>query len=119
MQLEPLDALERLARILELPQRVVPVAGLCVGYPSPGASAHAPLQPRLPLQATFHVDRMGARDDDAAVDDFDTRYVATRAASTGGAANPRTWSAERMHQYATPQRDDWGRFVRSRGFNLD
>ncbi len=109
---------ERLARILQLPQRVVPVAGLCIGYPSFEASALAPLQPRLPLRATFHVDRMGAADDDTAIDDFDARHVEARAASPGGAPNPRTWSAERTHQYATPQREDWGRFVRSQGFNL-
>lgn len=108
---------ERLAQILELPQRVIPVAGLCIGYPTAEALANAVINPRLPLGATFHTDRMGHVDDDAATDEFDARYMAARAAPAAPAA-PRAWSAERVHQYTTPQRDDWGQFVRSRGFDL-
>jgi nitroreductase len=109
---------ERLAQILELPQRVVPVAGLCVGYPTAESLVHPAINPRLPLQATFHTDRMGDADDDAAIDAFDARYIAARAVQSGGAAPARAWSAERVHQYTTPQRDGWGRFVRSQGFDL-
>jgi nitroreductase/FMN reductase [NAD(P)H] len=109
---------ERLAQILELPQRVVPVAGLCLGYPTADALEHPAVNPRLPLRATFHTDRMGDADDDAATDAFDARYIAARAARSGGSAPARAWSAERVHQYATPQRDGWGRFVRAQGFDL-
>lgn len=106
---------ELLAQILELPERVVPVAGLCIGYPSQPRRAN----PRLALDATFHVDRIGKPDDDAAVDDFDRRYVAGRAAVLPpGAAPPRRWSDERADQYASPQRADWGSFVRSMNFDL-
>jgi hypothetical protein len=72
----------------------------------------------LCLAATFHTDRIGAVDDDAAVDDFDARYIAARAEQSGGAAPPRAWSTERLHQYSASQRDDWGRFVRAQGFDL-
>lgn len=109
------NAPERLAQILELPERIVPVAGLCLGYP---AQTRQP-NPRLRLDATFHVDRIGAPDDDAAVDDFDRRYVAARAAlMPPSAPPPRPWSDERADQYAEPQRADWGRFVRSMNFDL-
>lgn len=105
----------RLAEILELPDRVVPVAGLCLGFAA--QTRHA--NPRLPLSACFHVDRIGDPDDDAAVDDFDRRYVAARTAVLPPAAPaPRAWSDERVDQYAEPQRADWGAFVRSRGFDL-
>ena len=105
---------DSLAQILALPDRVVPVAGLCIGYPA----ASTALNPRLPLAATFHTDRIGAIDDDAAVDDFDARYIAARAAQSAGTAPPRAWSAERLHQYSAAQREDWGRFVRAQGFDL-
>jgi nitroreductase len=106
----------RLAAILELPPRVAPVAGLCLGWP---AQARRP-NPRLGLEATFHVDRIGEPDDDAATDAFDRRYVAARAAVMPPSAPPgRLWSDERADQYAAAQRADWGAFVRASGFNLD
>lgn len=105
----------RLAEILELPARVVPVAGLCLGWPAQARRVN----PRLPLTATFHVDRIGSPDDDAAIDDFDRRYVAARAALLPPPASPPpAWSDERAEQYATPQRADWGAFVRSMDFDL-
>ena len=109
------NAPERLAEILELPPRVVPVAGLCLGFPAQARQVN----PRLPLAATFHVDGIGTPDDDAAIDDFDRRYVAARrAVLPPGAAAPRAWSDERADQYAQPQRADWGTFVRSMDFDL-
>ena len=104
-----------LAQVLELPERVVPVAGLCIGYPS----QQRRVNPRLALDATFHVDCVGKPEDDAAVDDFDRRYVAARAAVLPpGAAPPRRWSDERTEQYASSQRANWGSFVRSMDFDL-
>lgn len=106
---------ERLAEILELPSRVVPVAGLCIGWPA----QQRQVNPRLSLDTSFHVDGIGIPDDDAAMDDFDRRYVASRSAVLPpNSPTPRTWSVERTEQYASPQRDDWGTFVRSKNFNL-
>ncbi len=106
---------KRLAEILELPRRVVPVAGLCVGHPAEARRVN----PRLSLDATFHLDRIGERDDDADCDEFDRRYVATReAVLPEGAPAARPWSDERADQYANAQRADWGDFVRSAGFDL-
>jgi nitroreductase/FMN reductase [NAD(P)H] len=109
------NAPRRLAEILELPARVVPIAGLCLGFPAQARQ----VSPRLALDATVHLDRMGQPDDDAAVDEFDRRYVAARTAvMPASAPAPRPWSEERVDQYAQPQRDDWGAFVRSAGFDL-
>ncbi len=108
------DRADRLAELLALPRHVFPIAGLCVGWPS------APREPtpRLPLAATLHVDRFDDTAQDVAVDAFDARYVAARArVLPPGSPPPRTWSEERVRQYATPQRGDWGAFVRARGFD--
>lgn len=107
---------QRLADILQLPERVVPVAGLCLGWPAQARQVN----PRLPLNATFHVDSIGTPDDDAAVDDFDRRYVQARAAVLPSSAPPpRAWSDERADQYAETQRADWGGFVRAMKFDIN
>ena len=53
----PISALrnhaDAVARILELPEKVFPVAGLCVGYPA----AEGFVSMRLPLAVTVHTDR--------------------------------------------------------------
>lgn len=112
------DRSDALAAILALPRHVFPVAGLCIGFPAQARS----IAPRLPLRATLHVDRYdGPGDDasiDAAVDDFDARYVAARRRIAPG-TEPLAWSEERLRQYASPQRADWARFVRSKGFDPD
>ena len=104
----------RLADVLELPRHVVPVAGLCIGHPTQVRS----INPRLPLDACLHVDRIGDQDDDPALDDFDRRYVAARrAVLPADAPPPRTWSEERTEQYAQAHRADWAAFVRAQGFD--
>lgn len=104
------------ARILELPDRIVPLAGLCLGFPAQARRVN----PRLGLRSTFHVDAIGEADDDAAADEFDARYVAARAAVLPAGAPPAgPWSDEKVEQYAASQREDWGDFVRSKGFGLD
>ncbi len=108
------DRAERLAELLALPRHVFPVAGLCIGWPSQSREP----TPRLPLAATLHVDRYDDAGQDAAVDAFDARYVAARArVLPPGSPPPRSWSEERVRQYASPQRGDWGTFVRARGFD--
>jgi len=106
---------QQLKSILELPELVVPVAGLCLGWPVHERSVN----PRLSLDATFHVDRIGLHDDDTAISEFDQRYVAARTRSLApDSPDPRAWSEERVEQYATPQRADWGHFVRDQNFDL-
>ena len=47
-----------LSELLRLPERVVPVAGMCVGWPS----ERGYITPRLGLDATVHTDRYSERD---------------------------------------------------------
>src|SRR5262245_5678663 len=49
------DRPDVVSELLELPERVVPVAGLCVGWPAEAGG----ITPRLDLDATLHVDRYG------------------------------------------------------------
>jgi FMN reductase [NAD(P)H] len=109
------DRASALAALLELPEHVYPVAGLCVGYPA----APRAVTPRLALSATLHVDRFDDRALDAELDDFDRRHVAARRRhALPDSPPPLSWTEEKRRQYASPQRGDWGAFIRAKGFGL-
>src|SRR6266480_3993296 len=69
----PISALrnhpEQAAAILGLPDKVLPVAGLCAGYPA----AAGYISMRLPLTVTVHSDRYDDAHLGAAVDAYDAR----------------------------------------------
>ncbi|MEJ0070086.1 MAG: nitroreductase family protein [Pseudomonadota bacterium] len=110
-----------IAKLLELPARVVPIAGLCVGWPD-GAGR---LSPRLSLDARVHVDRYDESRLTAQLDEYDQRRATT--APFGRQRKPERWgelpfygwSEDKARQYAEPQRTDFGAFVRDQGFKLD
>ncbi|MBP8310484.1 MAG: nitroreductase family protein [Burkholderiaceae bacterium] len=110
------DQAQRLAEILEMPDHVFPVSGLCVGYPVQSRA----INPRLSMAATWHTDRFDAAPADEQIDEFDRRFVAAKEkVAPANATKPAaTWSDEKAKQYANAQRADWGRFVRARKFDL-
>src|SRR6266478_5078353 len=69
----PISALrnhaEEVAAVLCLPDKVFPVAGLCVGYPA--AAGHISM--RLPIEVTVHTDHYDDKHLAEAVDDYDRR----------------------------------------------
>jgi nitroreductase/FMN reductase [NAD(P)H] len=109
------DQAEELATLLAMPEHVFPLAGLCIGWPLQARS----ISPRLPLEATLHQDRFEERRTDALIDSFDSRYLAVQSSRRpAGSPAAQTWSDEKAKQYESPQRDDWGRFVRRQKFDL-
>jgi FMN reductase [NAD(P)H] len=116
------NRIAEVAAILELPDKVFPVAGLCLGYPAqPGF-----ISMRLPLDATVHVDRY----DDArladAVDGYDRRRDARhsikdrqRDPARFGAVEFYGWSEDKARQAAVPEGAGFASWLKSRGFTLD
>ncbi len=107
--------------LLCLPRRVIPVAGLCVGYPAqPGE-----VTPRLSISTTLIENRYGQRDLAGEIDAYDRRreksrpYRRQRRPERWGQASFYGWSEDKARQYAEPTRTDFGRFVRDKGFCLD
>ncbi len=47
------DRAEELIKLLELPEKVVPITGLAIGVPDESP----PTRPRIPLKAVYHMDR--------------------------------------------------------------
>ena len=107
--------------LLRLPQRVVPVAGLCVGWPT----QEGEITPRLSLATTVVENAYGERNLAGEIDAYDRRraqfrpYRRQRDVARWGEAPFYGWSEDKARQYAEPTRTDFGGFVRGKGFRLD
>lgn len=107
--------------MLALPEKVVPIAGMALGWPAETGA----MSPRLPLSVTVHEERYSEPDFVPAIDGYDRRRAATRPyrnqrdVERFGRADFYGWSEDKARQYAEPQRADFGAFVRGKGFRLD
>ncbi|HUA57070.1 MAG TPA: nitroreductase family protein [Candidatus Sulfotelmatobacter sp.] len=121
----PISVIRDHARVvaeqLALPPRVVPIAGLCVGWPDgPGR-----LSPRLAIDVRVHVDRYDESALEVRLDEYDRRrhetapFARQRKPERWGEVPFYGWSEDKARQYAEPQRVDFGAFVRAQGFKLD
>jgi nitroreductase/FMN reductase [NAD(P)H] len=111
---------EATSRLLDLPAGVFPVAGLCVGYPA----EEGRITPRLSLQVTVHTDRYDEAGLKEKIEAYDRRrdtalpYRRQRNPERFGKADFYGWSEDKARQYAVPEREDFGAFIRSQGFSL-
>ena len=110
-----------IGEMLALPDKVVPIAGMTVGWPADAGG----ITPRLPLSLTLHEERYDEGDLAAQVDAYDRRRAAARPyrkqrdPERFGRADFYGWSEDKARQYAKPLRTDFGAFVRAKRFSLD
>jgi nitroreductase/FMN reductase [NAD(P)H] len=114
------DHAARVSDMLKLPQRVIPVAGMCVGWPADAGHISA----RLSLSATVHEGKYDEGDLAERIDAYDRRRAAIhpykpRDPKRWGEVPFYGWSEDKARQYGVPQRADFGAFVRKKGFCLD
>src|SRR5580704_3510757 len=117
------NEVDKVAAILELPDLVFPVAGLCLGYPQ--AEGHVSL--RLPRLATMHLDRYDDGSLPQALDDYDQRRNARhalpkeqqRSNAEYGEAAFYGWSEDKARQAAKAEGAAFPPYLRSHGFSLD
>jgi nitroreductase/FMN reductase [NAD(P)H] len=115
------DRPQTVSDLLRLPQRVIPVAGLCVGWPAQAGE----ITPRLSLRTTVIENSYGERDLAKEIDAYDRRraalrpYRRQRSPERWGEADFYGWSQDKARQYGVPTRADFGAFVRGKGFCLD
>jgi nitroreductase/FMN reductase [NAD(P)H] len=114
------DHSQKVSDMLKLPQRVIPVAGMCVGWPS--EKGH--ISPRLGLESTLHQGRHDEGNLAERIDAYDRRRAAIhpykpRDPARWGDVPFYGWSEDKARQYGVPQRADFGAFVRKKGFGLD
>jgi len=116
------NRIAEVAEILALPDKVFPVAGLCLGYPAqPG---HVSM--RLPFDATVHIDRYDDSGLATAVDRYDHRRDARfsirdrqREPERFGAAEFYGWSEDKARQATSPEGAGFVAWLKARGFNFD
>jgi nitroreductase len=114
---------DAVGEILRLPDKVFPVAGLCLGYPA--AAGHVSM--RLPLDATGHIDHYDDRRLAELIDAYDRRRDARyslpreqqRSPDVFGYASFYGWSEDKARHGAQPEGQSFPSFLRKRGFSLD
>jgi FMN reductase [NAD(P)H] len=111
------------AEILELPDKVFPVAGMCVGYPA--GEGHISM--RLPLDITVHPDRYDDRRLAERIDDYDRRRARRhmipegqqRAPGRFGVAAFYGWSEDKARQATEAEGKGFPEYLCARGFRFD
>ena len=112
--------IDAVGEILALPDKVFPVAGLCLGYPAQQGF----ISMRLPPEITVHSDRY---DDDAvaAVDAYDRRRDARhsikdrqKSPEIFGTAEFYGWSEDKARQATSPEGVGFAAWLKARGFDL-
>jgi nitroreductase len=109
------------SEMFALPEKVIPIAGMCVGWPAEEGG----ITPRLSLGTTVHEERFKENDLAAEINAYDRRratarpYRNQRELERFGRNEFYGWSEDKARQYATPLRADFGAFVRAKGFRLD
>jgi len=121
----PISAIRDQPRVvsdaLQLPDRVIPVAGLCLGWPVQAGE----ITPRLSLATTVVENAYGGHNLAEEIAGYDRRraalrpYTRQRNVERWGETQPYGWSEDKARQYAEPTRTDFGAFVRGKGFRLD
>ena len=95
------DHVSKIDELLSLPDWVVPVAGLALGYPE----AKEPMSVRLSLSATVHTDRYDTGAVERELDAYDARRW-------------KDWSGDKVKQYSRVMRADFGAYVGRKRFRL-
>ena len=111
------------AEILGLPDKVFPVAGLCIGY----AALAGHISMRLPLEATVHGDHYDEQSLAQAVDAYDRRRDARyslpreqqRSPEVFGYSSFYGWTEDKARQASQPEGQGFSDFLRARGFTFD
>jgi len=117
------NEIDTIAPLLGLPDKVFPVAGLCVGWPA--SAGYASL--RLPPAVTLHAETYDDTAMPAAVESYDRARAARhatprdkqRAPERFGYAEFYGWSEDKARQHAQGEGAAFAPWLRARGFTFD
>ncbi|WP_449354001.1 oxygen-insensitive NADPH nitroreductase [Virgibacillus natechei] len=103
----------QVSNLLGLPERVIPLFGLAVGYPD----QQPEIKPRLPLEVIYHVNEYKNEEkQQTLITDFDdqlTSYYQNRSNNT----RKDTWTKQMIRKYSHPIRMDVKPFIKDKKFN--
>jgi FMN reductase [NAD(P)H] len=117
------NRVDQVANVLALPDKVFPVAGLCVGYPARTGFVSL----RLPRTVTLHRDGYDDSGLSGAIADYDRRRDAIHTIAQDQQRSPETyglvdfygWSEDKARQAAKPEGAAFPLYLRAQGFTLD
>jgi len=117
------NIIEEVKLICKLPKGVFPIAGLAVGWPD----EKAPVSLRLPQDIITHVDTYKEDDLSQKINEYDERVFKTapiseenqRHVDLYGIAKKGTWSENISRQLSVPERENFKKWLRDHGINLE
>ena len=101
----------KLTELLELPDQVFPLFGLCLGWPDQDPE----LKPRLPLSVTLKEETYNEVDDRAGIQGYDDKMREYYKARTGGKID-RAWSEDMSALLGKESRPHMKAFLEGQGF---
>jgi len=99
--------------LLELPDKVYPVFGMCLGYPDQDPE----IKPRLPLDVVLKQQRYSAENDRQRISTYDEQVRAYYRSRTGGAKD-NSWSEQISDMLVKEARPHMLSYLQSKGFIL-
>ena len=107
------NQIEQVADLLELPELVYPVFGLCLGYPDQNPE----VKPRLPLSVVLKQDRYDDSGNQEVISEYD-REVETYYRTRSGGTKEMTWSQQMAGLLRKESRPHMLGFLQKKGFLL-
>jgi FMN reductase (NADPH) len=107
------NQIRAVTELLELPEWVYPVFGMCIGY----ADQDVGTKPRLPLEAVLHYDKYDASQLSDLLDSYDHTMSEYMFQRTKGKVN-RTWTEDMKNKFASPSRMHMKSYLEEQGFYL-
>ena len=102
----------KMTELLQLPEQVVPLFGLCLGWPDQDPA----LKPRLPLSVTLKEETYVHDGDRAGIETYDEQMRAYYLERTGGKVD-RTWSADMSALLGKESRPHMQPYLDGQGLN--
>lgn len=105
---------DKVSQLLELPEQVYPVFGMCIGYPD----QHPDIKPRLPQPAIYFENTYQPFEQvERSLEEYDQKVKEYYIARTGG-KRAETWSEMMVKTLSTPRRAFMKDFLKNQGFPL-
>ena len=102
----------QMTELLDLPEQVVPLFGLCLGYPDQDPA----LKPRLPISVTLKEETYDQSGDVAGIEAYDAQMREYYLERTGGKID-RTWSADMSALLGKESRPHMRSYLDGQGLN--
>ncbi len=105
--------IREVTKLLELPEWVYPVFGMCIGYPDQKVG----IKPRLPMEAILHQDSYQTSQVSTILESYDQTMSEYMLERTQGKVE-RKWSEDMKNKFASPSRLHMKAYLEEQGFYL-